>query len=57
MGAVAIPGVGTVVREYRGQGAWGRLEATSGVLMSSDGQTLVVPAPVVVDATTLKGDG
>jgi len=32
-------------------------DARDGALISADGQTISLPAPVVVDATTLKGDG
>jgi hypothetical protein len=57
-GATAIPGIGTVFfSTYRLKGAWGSLEATNGVLMSSDRGTRSVPAPVRVDGATVTGDG
>jgi hypothetical protein len=52
-----IPEVGTVLREMANTGAWGSFDAKNGALVSADGQTISLPAPVVVDATTLKGDG
>jgi hypothetical protein len=57
MGATVIPGVGTVFREMSNKGAWGSFDARSGALVSADGETISLPAPVVVDAVTLKGDG
>ena len=57
MGAVVIPGEGTVFRSLATKGAWGFFEAGGGAMISADGQTVSLPAPVVVDATTLKGDG
>ena len=57
MGATVIPGVGTVLRAMANKGAWGFFDAKNGALVSADGQTISLPAPVVVDATTLKGDG
>jgi hypothetical protein len=57
MGATVIPGAGTVFREMANTGAWGSFDARNGALVSEDGQTISLPAPVVVDATTLKGDG
>jgi hypothetical protein len=57
MGATVIPGAGTVLREMSNKGAWGFFDAKGGALVSADGQTISLPAPVVVDATTLKGDG
>ena len=57
MGAVVIPGVGTVFRSLATKGMWGSFEAGGGAMISADGQTVSLPAPVVVDATTLKGDG
>ena len=56
-GATVIPGAGTVFRAMANQGAWGLFDAQSGALISADGETISLPAPVVVDATTLKGDG
>jgi hypothetical protein len=57
MGATVIPGAGTVFREMANKGAWGFFDARNGALVSADGQTISLAAPVVVDATTLKGDG
>ena len=57
MGATVIPGAGTVFRAMANKGAWGFFDAKDGALVSADGQTISLPAPVVVDATTLKGDG
>jgi hypothetical protein len=57
MGATVIPEVGTVLRAMANKGAWGFFDAKNGALVSEDGQTISLPAPVVVDATTLKGDG
>jgi hypothetical protein len=57
MGATVIPGAGTVFREMANKGAWGFFDAQRGALVSADEQTISLPAPVVVDATTLKGDG
>jgi hypothetical protein len=57
MGATVIPGAGTVFREMANKGAWGFFDARNGALVAEDGQTISLPAPFVVDATTLKGDG
>jgi hypothetical protein len=57
MGATVIPGAGTVLRAMSNRGAWGSFDAQAGALVSADGQTISLPAPVVVDATTVKGDG
>ncbi len=57
MGATVIPGAGTVFRAMANKGAWGSFDAQDGALVSADEQTISLPAPVVVDATTLKGDG
>ena len=56
-GATVIPGAGTVYRALGTKGAWGFFEAGGGAMIAADGQTVSLPAPVVVDATTLKGDG
>ncbi len=56
-GATVIPDAGTVFRAMANKGAWGSFDAQGGALVSADGQTISLPAPVVVDATTLKGDG
>jgi hypothetical protein len=57
MGATVIPGVGTVFREMSNKSAWGFFDARNGALVSADGETISLPSPVVVDPTTLKGDG
>ena len=57
MGATVIPGAGTVFRSMANKGAWGFFDAKGGALVSADEETISLPAPVVVDATTLKGDG
>jgi hypothetical protein len=57
MGATVIPGSGTVFRAMANKGAWGSFDAKDGALVSADGETISLPAPVVVDATTLKGEG
>ena len=57
MGATVIPGAGTVFRAMANKSAWGFFDAPGGALVSADGETISLPAPVVVDATTLKGDG
>jgi len=56
-GATVVPGAGTVVRALATKGAWGSFDARDGALISADGETVSLPAPVVVDATTVKGDG
>ena len=57
-GAVVIPDVGTIYfGDYRMRGAWGALEADKGVLVSTDGRTRRLPAPVRGDGTTISGDG
>jgi hypothetical protein len=56
-GAVVIPDAGTVIRQMANKGAWGSFDAQNGALVAADGQTISLPAPVVVDATTMKGDG
>jgi hypothetical protein len=57
-GALVIPGVGTVYfGDYRQSGEWGVLNATKGVLLSTDGRTRRLPAPVRGDSTTITGDG
>jgi hypothetical protein len=57
MSATVIPGAGTVYRALATEGAWGFFDAKDGAMISADGDTVSLPAPVVVDATTLKGDG
>jgi hypothetical protein len=57
-GAVVIPNVGTIwFGDYRMKGPWGALDATKGVLLSTDGSTRRLPAPVRRDETTMSGDG
>ena len=56
-GAAVVPGAGTVYRALATKGAWGFFDAKDGAMISADGDTVSLPAPVVVDATTLKGDG
>lgn len=58
LGAVVIPDVGTIYfHAYRMTGPWGALEADNGVLVSSDGRTRRLLAPVRRDETTISGDG
>jgi hypothetical protein len=58
LGAVVIPGVGTVYfGAYRMTGPWGVLEADKGVLVSTDGRSRHLPAPVRRDESTVGGDG
>lgn len=57
LGTIVIPGVGTVFPAMANKGAWGFFTATAGAMVSADGGTISLPAPVVVDATTLRGDG
>lgn len=58
LGAVRIPDAGTIYfHAYRQTGDWGSLEAENGVLVSSDGRTRRLPAPVRRDDTTFAGDG
>jgi len=55
---VVIPDVGTGwFGDYRMKGAWGALEANRGVLLSTDGRTRRLPAPVRRDDATISGDG
>lgn len=57
-GAVVIPDVGTIYfGEYHMTGPWGALDAEKGVLVSTDGRTRRLPAPVRGDGTTIAGDG
>jgi hypothetical protein len=58
LGAVVIPDAGTIYfGAYRMAGEWGALEADKGVLISTDGRTRRLPAPVPADGTTVTGDG
>jgi hypothetical protein len=56
-GAIPIPGVGTVYREYRLTAPWGSIAATDGVLDATGDATLRVAGPAAVDGNTLHGDG
>jgi hypothetical protein len=56
-GATSIPGNGTVFVSIKFSGPWGTLEATNGVLVSSDGGTRRVPAPFRTEGNILTGDG
>jgi len=57
-GATVIPDIGTVYfGDYRQKGEWGTIEATKGVLISTDGRTRRLPAPVRRDDITVDGDG
>jgi hypothetical protein len=57
-GAVVLPDAGTIYfNAYRMSGPWGMLQADSGVLISSDGETRRLPVPVQHDDTTLTGVG
>jgi hypothetical protein len=57
-GAVVIADVGTIYfGEYHQTGEWGALDADKGVLVSTDGRTRRLPAPVRGDGTTISGDG
>jgi hypothetical protein len=57
-GAVVIQGIGTIYfGPFRASGDWGRLEAEKGVLVSTDGSSRRVSAPVRLDETTYTGDG
>jgi hypothetical protein len=55
-GMTPIPGAGLVYPTYRTNGEWGSLEGQQ-VLVSTDRNTLTVPAPASVEGTTLKGAG
>ena len=56
-GAVPIPGVGTVYREYRLTAEWGTIAATSGLLDATGDATLRVAGPWRIDGRTISGDG
>ena len=57
-GAVVIPDVGTIwFGDYRMTGPWGALDANQGVLLSTDGRSRRLPAPVRRDETTFSGEG
>ncbi len=55
-GVTSIPGAGSVFFSYRLSAEWGELEST-GLLESSDGKTLRLPAPFRREGDSLKGDG
>jgi hypothetical protein len=55
-GVTTLPGEGNVYFSYRVTSEWGSLES-SGILESSDGKTLRLPAPFHVEGNTLSGDG
>lgn len=57
-GAVSLQGTGTIYfGPFRASGPWGKLEAEKGVLVSSDGSSRRVAAPIKLDETTYSGDG
>lgn len=56
-GAVPIPGVGTVYREYRLTAEWGTIAATSGLLDATNDATLRVAGPWQADGSSLRGEG
>jgi hypothetical protein len=57
-GAVAITDLGTIYfGTYSMKGEWGAIEASKGVLVSSDGRFRRLPAPVRRDDSTVGGDG
>ena len=57
-GSVVIPGAGTVFfGPFRASGAWGTLDATTGVLVGSDGSSRSLAAPARPDGGTIAGDG
>lgn len=56
-GAIPIPGVGTVYREYRLTAEWGTIAATNGLLDHTSDATLRVAGPWTVEGSTLRGDG
>jgi hypothetical protein len=55
-GATPIPGEGTVFFEYRVTAEWGTLES-KGILESSDGKTLRLPASFRSEGNSLIADG
>jgi hypothetical protein len=55
-GATPIPGHGTVFLEYRLTTEWGTL-TSNGILQSSDGVTLRLPAPFEIDGAQVTGAG
>lgn len=57
-GAVSLQEIGTIYfGPFRASGPWGKLEAEKGVLVSTDGSSRRVAAPIKIDATTFHGDG
>jgi hypothetical protein len=58
MGAVVIPGIGTVYfGPFRASGPWGTLEAEKGVLVASDGGSRRLATPARPDGGAITGDG
>jgi hypothetical protein len=58
MGAVVIPGVGTVYfGPFRASGDWGTLEAETGVLVASDGGSRRLAAPARPEGGVIAGEG
>ncbi|MEX1113238.1 MAG: hypothetical protein WED32_02170 [Patescibacteria group bacterium] len=55
LGVTPLPGEGTVYRQYRVSGPWGRLEAGQ-VLVSADGTVLTVRGPAKVVGGVATGD-
>ncbi len=57
-GAIVVPGEGTIYfGPFKASGPWGSLDATKGVLVSSDGSKRRLAAPIRIDEKTFKGDG
>jgi hypothetical protein len=57
-GAVVISGEGTIYfGPFKASGPWGSLDATKGVLVSSDGSKRILAAPIRIDEKTFKGNG
>ncbi len=54
-GVVPMPGVGTVYEPLDVSAPWGRLQSTSGVLVSADWKSLVVSAPAPGAGSVLHG--
>lgn len=55
-GSTSIPGVGTTLASYRVEAPWGDLEAEM-VLLTDDGEWIVVPASKLTEGTPLRGAG
>ena len=57
-GAISLQGIGTIYfGPFRASGPWGKLEAEKGVLVSTDGSSRRVAAPIKLNETTYSGDG